>query len=54
MLKVLKYYIKGTLTQIKYSENFAFLILIVFELFTREVTETFVYNHTETIGYVKK
>ena len=36
-----------------YPENFAFLILKVFELFTRKVCEMLVYKHTETIEYVK-
>ena len=57
---------KGTLMQIEnlpicscsykniYPEYFAFLILRVFELFTRKVCKMFVYKHTETIDYVKK
>ena len=36
----------------KYPENFAFLILRVFELFARKVCEMFVYKHKET-EYVK-
>ena len=28
-------------------------MLGIFELYTRKVCETFVYNHAETIGYVK-
>ena len=36
------------------SENFAFLILRVLELFARKVYEMFVYKHTETIEYLKK
>ena len=35
-------------------ENFAFLILRVFELFNRKVSEILVYKHVETIKYVKK
>ena len=58
--------IKGTLMQIwksscmflfiwKYCpESFAFLILRIFELYTRKVCEMFVYKHTETIEYFKK
>ena len=38
----------------QYPENFAFLILKVFESFTRKVCEMFVYKHTETTEYVKK
>ena len=38
----------------QYPENFAFLILRVFELYTRKVCEMFVYKYTETIDYVKK
>ena len=38
----------------KYSENFAFLILRILELFTRKVCEMFVYKYTETIEYIKK
>ena len=38
----------------KYPENFTFLILKIFELFTRKICEMFVYKHTETIEYVKK
>ena len=34
-------------------ENFAFLILGILELYTRNVCEMFVYKHTETIEYVK-
>ena len=34
-------------------ENFAFLILAIFELLTRKVCEMFIYKHTETIEYVK-
>ena len=37
-----------------YSENFAFKILRVFELRKRKVCKMFVYEHTETIKYVKK
>ena len=37
----------------KYPENFAFAILEILELYTREVCEMFVYKHTETIQYVK-
>ena len=37
-----------------YPENFAFLILGILELFTRNVCEMFIYKHTETIEYVKK
>ena len=36
-----------------YPENFAFLILGILELYTREVLEVFVYKHAETIEYVK-
>ena len=32
-----------------YSENFAFLILRIMELYTRKVFEIIVYKHTETI-----
>ena len=35
-------------------ENFAFLILRIFELYTRKVCEMFGYKHTETIEYVEK
>ena len=38
----------------KYLESFAFLIPRIFELFTRKVSEMFVYKHAETIEYVKK
>ena len=37
-----------------YPENFAFLILGVFELYSRKICEIFVYKHTETTEYVKK
>ena len=57
--------LKGTLMQIwkspymfvfmkKYPENFTFLILKAFELFTCKVCEMVVYKHTETIEYVNK
>ena len=36
-----------------YPENFAFLILGTFELYTRKVCEMLIYKHTETIEYVK-
>ena len=36
-----------------YPENFAFLTLRIFELYTRKVCVMFVYKHTETIEYVK-
>ena len=39
--------------QKQYSENFAFLILGIIELYIRKVCEMFVYKHTETIEYVK-
>ena len=54
-------FLKGTLMQIwksvymflfiqkYYSENFAFLILRIPELYTRKVCEMFVYKHTETV-----
>ena len=56
---------KATLMQIKspcifffiqkhYPENFAFLILRFFELYTHKVCIMFVYKHTETVEYVKK
>ena len=57
---------KGTLMQIwkspymflfiwKYHpENFAFLILRIFELYTRKVCKMYVYNHIETTEYVEK
>ena len=35
-------------------ENVAFLILRIFELYTRKVCKMFVYKHTETIEYIKK
>ena len=35
------------------SENFAFLILRIFELYIRKVCEIFIYKHTDTIEYVK-
>ena len=35
------------------TENFAFLILRVFELFTRKACKMFVYKHTKTTEYVK-
>ena len=38
----------------KYPENFAFLTLKVFDLFTRKLCEMFVYKHAETIGYFRK
>ena len=37
-----------------YTENFAFLILIIFELYTRKVCLILVDKHTETIEYIKK
>ena len=37
----------------KYTENFAFLILRVLELFTLKVCEIFTYKHTETIKSLK-
>ena len=58
--------LKGTLTPIwkspcmflfiwkYYSENFAFLILRILELFTRKVCEMFIYKHARTIEYIKK
>ena len=36
------------------SENFAFLILRILELFSREVCKMHVYKYTETMEYVKK
>ena len=63
---VFYFHIKGTLMQIwkspyifvfiykRYPKNFAFLILAVFELFTRKVCKIFGYKLTETIQYVKK
>ena len=39
--------------QKEYRESFVFLIL-VFELFTDKVCETFVCKHTEAVEYVKK
>ena len=36
-----------------YPENFAFLTIGILELYTRKVCEMFVYEHTETIEYVK-
>ena len=60
------YFYKGTLMQIwkspcmfvfkwkYYSENFAFLILRIVEIFTFKVCEMFVYKHAEAIEYVKK
>ena len=36
-----------------YSENFAFLILGILELYTRKICEMFVYKHTETTEYIK-
>ena len=37
----------------QYLENFAFLILRNLELFTRKVSEMFVYKNTETTVYLK-
>ena len=38
----------------KYSpENFAFLILGILELYTRNICEMFVYKHKETIESLK-
>ena len=37
-----------------YPENFAFLILRIFEIFTFKACEMFVYKHAETIEYLKK
>ena len=36
-----------------YTENFAFLILGILELYARKVCEMFVYKHIETIEFVK-
>ena len=36
-----------------YTENFAFLIQGILELYTRKVCKIFVYKHTEAIEYVK-
>ena len=36
-----------------YPENFAFLILVILELYTHKVCKILVYKHTETIEYVK-
>ena len=36
-----------------YPENFAFLTIGILELYTRKVCKMFVYEHTETIEYVK-
>ena len=59
------YAFKGTLMQIQkcshtfvfiwkwYPENFVFLILRIFELFTRKICEMFIYMHTKTIEYFK-
>ena len=38
----------------QYPEYFIFLILWVFELFTRKVCEMFIYKHTETKEYVER
>ena len=38
----------------RYSENFAFLILRIFDLFARKACIIFVYEHTKTIEHVKK
>ena len=35
-------------------ENFAFLILRIFDLYTRKICVMFVCKYTETIEYVKK
>ena len=37
----------------KSPKHFAFLILVVLELYTLKVGKMFVYKHTETIEYVK-
>ena len=37
----------------KHLQNFAFVVLRIFELYTSKVGEMFVYKHTETIEYVK-
>ena len=37
-----------------YPTYFAFLILLILEIFTSKVCEMFVYKHTEAIEYVKK
>ena len=66
----MKYYsswgVKGTLMNVwkpacmfafiqkQCSENFAFLILRILELFSREVCKMYVYKYTETMEYVKK
>ena len=36
-----------------YPENFAFLIQGILELYTRKVSEIFVYKHMEAIEFVK-
>ena len=36
-----------------YPENFAFLVLGILELYTRNICEIFVSKHTETTEYVK-
>ena len=36
-----------------YPENFAFLILKIIELYTRNICEMFVYKYEEAIEYVK-
>ena len=37
-----------------YPENIAYLVLIILKLYTRKACVMFIYEHTETIEYVKK
>ena len=37
----------------RYVEDFSLKHLLLFEIYTREICERFVYKHSETIEYVK-
>ena len=52
-MQIFKFPYMFVFVQKYYPENFPFLILKVFELFTGKVCEMFVYKYTETIEYVK-